>query len=107
MVYDLGIPGFAPREWLADIIWMWEDERDKQVLIGVAENSDSVNNLPRRNSICMSSSSQYVRARTESVYRYETLPMIGDVHQTRLTCKGDKRAQNNIAPLRSDPPSSS
>jgi hypothetical protein len=73
VVYDLGIPGFRPREWVTSQIWKWESPSTLEVF------SDSISHVdfPLRD--------EYVRATSTVLYKYDKLAEVGGTPQTRVT----------------------
>jgi len=72
MVYDLGIRGFQPREFLLTQIWKLQEDR---LVVGYKslEHAD----FPLR--------PQYVRATSRAMWVYETVQQAGNTPQTRVT----------------------
>ena len=73
VVYDLGIPGFLPREAVQAVIWKRKGSDKLEVIADSVEHVD----FPTR--------SEYVRATSTVLYEYEKLNDVGNTPQTRIT----------------------
>jgi len=73
LVLDLGIPGFAPREFVMQNVWTWERE-GKLAMIQVSTEHER---FPVRN--------QFVRAEVTAFWTYEQLAPLNGIPQTQAT----------------------
>ncbi|GMH88273.1 hypothetical protein TL16_g11109 [Triparma laevis f. inornata] len=75
VVHDLGVPGFAPREWLNRSVWKVVDENT--INVGYEDIEDG--NFP------IGAGKKYARASSIVFLKYERLPEVNDIPQTRVT----------------------
>ena len=73
-VYDWSIPGISPREFIGDIIWKKAD--DSNSIVQIFHSSPHDQFPPQLD---------YVQASSQAIHRYEVLPPLNDVPQTRVT----------------------
>jgi len=83
-VYDLGVPGFTPREWVTANIWKWADEGTLKVFV----ESTDFEGVPVKK--------EYLRAAATNLFEYKELPPLGDVPQTQVTFVGQVDVGGNI-----------
>ena len=74
VVYDLSIPRFLPRQWVAMIVWKWEEDK-KELTVA----SDSVEHIrfPERK--------EYLRASGSALYKYSRMAAAEGTEQTKVT----------------------
>ena len=71
---DFGIKTFAPREWLSKVVWKMMEEDTMIVCFEDTEHDD----FP------LGAGKDYVRASSGSFWKYERLPEVRDIPQTRV-----------------------
>ena len=72
VVYDFGIPGFTPREFLTYVVW----RRRGDNLTVIYDGAELADFAPKP---------AYVQGTSTAHYEYEKLQAVGDVPQTRVT----------------------
>jgi hypothetical protein len=72
-VYDFGIPGFQPREFLLSQIWKWTGEKELTTVYSDTTSAD------------IQEQDKYLRASSTVMLKYEELDPLGAIPQTRVT----------------------
>ncbi|GMH56674.1 hypothetical protein TrST_g10865 [Triparma strigata] len=75
LVIDLGVKTFAPREWLTKVVWKKVDEDTMIVCVEDVEDD----RFPAGDG------KGYVRASSSAFWKYERLPEVRGIPQTRIT----------------------
>jgi hypothetical protein len=74
VVYDVSIPTFLPRQWVAKGVWKWA--ADKKELMVVADNATH-GDFPERK--------EYLRASGTALFKYKREADVGGIPQTKVT----------------------
>ena len=74
VVYDLSIPRFLPRQWVARIVWKWEEDKKELTVVYDDVKHDA-----------FAEREEYLSASSTAMCTYKQEAEVGEIPQTKVT----------------------